>query len=283
MAEKIKFRLTAAKVSVSVALLALVGGVVEKFRSGPSEVHITPASSPNFLKLGGISGNVKTALIKLEHKWISLDTALSDVVHKMTVDYQKVHKANIQFTYKIQKLDAQLQKVQQLDTTFLKTDKASAEYLRIQKADAEFLKIQKADAEFLKIQAARNEFIQGRGGVVTASTLLVDGSVRTLLTSPDGSLVIQVKNQDRTLSVLIDNTTGALIPAVQTLDGATVSADLAPGQNKPITVGDATVAHSLQLQTFGDGSKQAMTLVLSIDAFNGNASPVVGQMLIGNL
>lgn len=268
MAEKVKFRLTAAKVGVSAALLALIGGVVETFRPGRPEVHITPASAPGkFLKLGGISGNVRTALIKLEDKWIKLDTTVLNVVDKLAADYLKINKAN---------------------TEFLKIQKATSEFLKIQKADSEFLKIQKADAEFLKVQAARNEFVQGRGGVVSAATpALADGSVTKLLTSPDGSLVVTLTTNSDMIEIQIDNTTGLLLPAVQEVDDqGPVTMDLQPGPNNFIRLVGPLNAHHVQLQTFGDGSSNtAQTLVLSSEQSPANQSEpqVVAQMLIGLL
>jgi hypothetical protein len=270
MAEHIKFRLTAAKVGVSAALLALIGGVVERIRSGPSEVRITPASAPgHFLKLGGIQGDVKHALIKLEDKWIKLDTALTNVVAKLHADYLKIDKAN---------------------SEFLKINKANAEYLKINTANANFLKIRSANSEFLKIRTAQNEFVQGRGGVVSAAVQIpttMKGSA-PLLKSPDGSLIVSISGNSDQLVVQIDNTTGALLPAVLTADGgAPASMDLKPGMNTiMLRPTGQNPAHHLQLQTFGDGSvRSATTLVLSTEPSpsNQNVNLVVAQMLIGLL
>jgi hypothetical protein len=287
MAEKIKFRLTAAKVGVSVALLALIGGVVERFRAGPAEVHITPASSPGqFLKLGGITGNVKTALIKLEDKWIKLDTALTDVVHKLSTDYLKIDKADAEFL-KIDKAASEFLTIKS-SGEFLKIDKASTEYMKIVTADAKFLALQKADAAFVKIQTARNEFLQGHGGVVSAAApVLADGSVTKLLSSPDGSLTVTLSESatNGQIIVVCDNNTGLLLPAVMVLDGSVQKlANLQPGPNR-IPLGALTTPHQLQLQTFGDGSaKEAMTLTLSTEGTPGKpGAQAVGQMLIGLL
>lgn len=275
MAEHIKFRLTAAKVGVSAALLALIGGVVDRVRSTPNEVRITPASAPGqFLKLQGISGNVKTALIKLEDKWIKLDTALTGVVHKLSTEYLKIDKATAEFL-KINKANAQ----------FLKINKANAQFLKIDKADGEFLKIEKANAEFLKLRTAQNEFVQGRGGVVSASTrVLADGSVSQLLKSPDGSLIVSITGNSDGLTVSIDNTTGALLPAVQTTDNNPPGTlNLKPGTTMLNLIGPSA-AHHVQLQTFGDGSvRSATTLVLSTEPSGQRQSMVVAQMLIGLL
>jgi hypothetical protein len=292
MAERIKLRLTAAKVGVSVALLAAIGGVVDRLRAGPPEVRITPASSPGqFLKLHGISGNVKTALLKLEDKWLKLDTALNSVVHKLGTDYLKLDTANTEFL-KIHKADSEFLKIETADGEFLKIDKASAEYLKIDTADAKFTALQKADAQFLKIRTAQNEFIQGRGGVVSAATTaFADGSVRTLLSSPDGKLTVSIQGNSNpvggasSLIIVVDNETGALLPAVYTADSSPngpTALNLKPGKT-PITLTNLNAPHQLQLQTFGNGNSSSATSLIISSEQSGQGAAVVGQMLIGLL
>jgi hypothetical protein len=271
MAQRIKLRLTTAKVGVSMALAALVGGVVEKLSSGRGELQITRASSPgNFIKLGGLPQKIRTdfqkveqKVVTLEKKWFKLNQESSALSSELASTEQKLVKDYLTG--------------QQIDATFLKTSAA----------EAKFLKITTAAAEYLKITAAKNEFIQGRGGVVSAATrALADGSVTQLLKSPDGSLVVSLKTNADIISVLIDNTTGALIPAVQTTDNvAPQPLNLTPGNNV-IPLRSPLIAHRLQLQTFGDGSSQAATtLVLSSEpaASNSKEPQVVAQMLIGLL
>lgn len=275
MAQRIKFRLNAAKVGVSMALAALAGGVVEKLRSEPSDVHLTPASAPgNFIKLGGLPQKIRTdfqkieqKVIKLEDKWIKLDSALGQLDQKVITQQAKVH-----FLF-----------------TAVSKMKAAEEVLSedLSKLGSQVDKV--LSAGYLTSAAAKNKFIQGRGGVITAATpALVDGSVRQLLKSPDGSLVVSVLvNSDGYLSVRIDNTTGALLPAVQILDnGAPISMDLQPGDKNVIQLGGPGSTHHLQLQTWGDGtSNAAQTLVLSSEPSpsSRNESQVVAQMLIGLL
>lgn len=271
MAQRIKFRLTAAKVGVSMALAALVGGLVEKLSSGRDELQITRASAPgNFIKLGGLPQKIRIdfqkveqKVITLEKKWVKLNQNSVALGSELAATEQKLVKDYLTG--------------QQIDATFLKTSTA----------EAKFLKITTAAAEYLKIATAKNEFIQGRGGVVSAATrALADGSVTQLLKSPDGGLVVSLKTDPNAISVNIDNTTGALIPAVQTTDNGTPqSRNLTPGNNV-IRLASPLTAHHLQLQTFGDGSSHAATtLVLSSEAAPSNLKEpqVVAQMLIGLL
>src|SRR5207248_29892 len=83
MADYIRFRLTAAKVGVSMALLALIAGVAEKARPGPSHVNATRASSSNlFLKLGGLSQALKIDFLKVEKKIVKLDQLAIKIENK---------------------------------------------------------------------------------------------------------------------------------------------------------------------------------------------------------
>jgi hypothetical protein len=278
MAERIKFRLTAAKVGVSVAFLALVGGLVDKLHSGRPEVRVTPASAPGqFLKLQGLSHTVKIDFLKLEQKWVKIDSLLTNVVHKLNTQFLKIEDANTEFL-----------KIKLADAKFLKIVDANAEYLKIDAANAEYLKIRSANAQFLKIRAAQDQFLQGHGGVVSAaSPVLADGSVTKLISSPDGGLVVTLRLQDGEMTLFIDNTTGALIPAVQTTDNlAPQPINLEPGNRNSIRLGPDTQVHQVHLQTFGDGSaNEVTTLVLSTDLpqAGANGPQVVAQMLIGLL
>ena len=93
MAEFIRFRLTTAKVGVSMALLALVAGVAEKARTGPTHVNATRASSNLFLKLHGLSNALKIDFLKVEKKIIKLDQLAVKIEHK----FLKIADANKKF------------------------------------------------------------------------------------------------------------------------------------------------------------------------------------------
>lgn len=266
MAQKIKFRLTAAKVGASVALLALVGGVADRLRSGPSEARLTSASAQRNA-LGTLPQKIRQDVVQLEQKVNNLDSTLSALQQKVSTQKAKIH--DLTFT---------VAKVKVAEAT-LGDD--------VGKLSAKVVSL--LSKGFLTAAAAKNEFIQGRGGVVSAATrALADGSVRKLLTSPDGSLIVSlVVNGDGLLSVQIDNTTGLLVPAVMTFDnGAPAALNLVPGNKNFIRLGGPSAAHHLQLQTWGDGTSQtAQTLVLSSEPSpsNSNESQVVAQMLIGLL
>ena len=75
------------------ALLALIAGVAEKARSGPSHVNVTPASSNLFLKLNGLSKALKVDFLKVEHKIIKLNQLAIKIEHK----FLKITDANLKF------------------------------------------------------------------------------------------------------------------------------------------------------------------------------------------
>jgi hypothetical protein len=261
VAQQIKFRLTAAKVGVSMALVALVGGVVEKLRPAPSQLQVTRASAPGrFLKAQASPQKIQSELQKVDQKIVSLDSKWLKLTSALKSTDQKMIKL---------------------------WDTAQKTFLKLDQANSEFLKIGSAAKVYLKQSTAKNEFVQGRGGVASAAIAAVPaGKTTPLLKSPDGSLVVSLTTSPDNVQVHIDNTTGELLPAVQILDNAIpTTQNLQPGPNV-ITLDGPTAAHHLQLQTFGDGSSNAaLTLVLSSEASssNPNEPQVVAQMLIGLL
>lgn len=177
MAERIKFRVTAARVGVSMALMALIAGIAEKVQASGNEVHAKPAAQ--FLKLNGFSGATQAVFLKMEKKLLKLDTAFLKLQHKVNTAFYDKRK---------------------IDTTFLKITDASAQFLKITDASAQFLKITDANGRFLKLgDTAANsallgnlrpdQFFQGRGNILTnelpavqgQQTLLGDGSVKILI------------------------------------------------------------------------------------------------------
>jgi hypothetical protein len=290
MAEKIKFRLTAARVGVSAALLALIGGVVDRLPSGPSDVRITRASAPGkFLKLGGIQGNVKSALLKLEDKWIKIDGALNTVIHKLDVKYLKITQANSEFL-KLHSADVKFHKIGLAEAKLLKIDAANAEFLKIKAAGAEFLKIKSAGTEFLKIDAARRQFEQGQGSVVSGATTVQLNGSGALLQSPDGLITVSVQPTPDFVNVVIHNSSSAPLGYVAEQDyenpnaqtNATTSGRLSAG--KDTTVLSAAVGGPLQLhlQTFPSGKiPSVLTLTVSVEQTSGNEFEAVGQLLSG--
>lgn len=261
MAEYVKFRLTAAKVGVSMALMALIAGIAEKAQSRPGEVHATPAAQ--FSRLSGFNGVTQQVFLKMEKKLLKLNSSFLKLQNTLTNGYYS-------------KL--------QTDGSFLKITDANAQFLKITDANAQFLKIGDANSQFLKIgDTAANsallgnlrpdQFFQGRGNVLTnelpatqtQQTLLGDGSVKILI----GLL------QAGQPSVWIENDTNQLLN-FSLAGGAAQSNSVAPGQQTQIS----PQASQMDIQIFGGGGGAGKVWTATLSDV-GNT--FVGQMLIGLL
>ena len=198
MADYVKFRLAAAKTGVSMALLAVVGGAVERAEANPTAV---PARAGGlFLKLSGIPGDVKTALFKLEDKWIKMNSSLTNFEHKVTRNYYDKATTN---------------------KTFLKVRDANATYLKIR--DANFLNVGGTAANSQKLGGLTPDaFVQGRGGIVSGAVATITATPQTLVAMGDGSVRVSVSANPAGaagFTLTLYNATSALLPAVQLIDG----------------------------------------------------------------
>jgi hypothetical protein len=260
MADYVKFRLAAAKTGVSMALLALAGGVVERAEAKPTAV---PARAGGlFLKLSGIPGDVKTALFKLEDKWIKLNSSLTNFEHKVNRNYYD--KATT-------------------SKTFLKIRDANATYLKVR--DANFLKPDGTAANSQKLGGLTPDaFVQGRGGIVSGAVATITATPQTLVAMGDGSVRVMVSanpvGATAGFTLTLYNATSGILPAVQLTDGthSSSSADLQPGAN---TIQVSAGPHEVQLQLFPNqqaGFNNVVSILIGLEP-----SRAVGQMLIGLL
>jgi hypothetical protein len=258
MADYVKFRLAAAKTGVSMALLALVGGAVERAEANPAA---TPARAGGlFLKLSGIPGDVKTALFKLEDKWIKLNSGLTKFEAKVNRNYYD--KATINKTY-------------------LKIRDANAGFLKIR--DANFLTPGGTAANSQKLGGLTPDaFVQGRGGIVSGAVSSVPTTEQTLVGMADGSVRVTVSPNPAGaagLTLKLYNATTGILPAVQLTDGTPTPVNLQPGPNTLIVPGGP--AHEVQLQLFPNqqaGFNNVVSILIGLEP-----SSAVGQMLIGLL
>jgi hypothetical protein len=277
MADYLRFRLTAAKAGASMALLALIGGLAARGDASPPTLNAVPAkaSTGSFLKLGGITGNAKTSFLKIEAKFVKIDSALSALEHKLATSYYSKRST---------------------DATFLKITDASKKYLKLEDAAKVYLKIDDAAAKFLKIDGtaanaselggqAPDAFFQGRGNVVTGATSLASGatpSPATVLEDSHGIIAVLITgNADQTQFQIVNNS-GLTLEAV--MDGVTTPLTLVPG---------ATLLPAVQRQNAGElhiqimpsaAFNQVVTLVLGVaPSFADGSVRATGQMLIGLL
>ena len=280
MAEKVKFRVSAAKVGVSMALMALIAGVAEKIQAAPAQIRATPAAATNFLKLQGITGNTKSAFIKLELKYNKLQTALAGVENALAHKYMKIKTANAEFL-----------KITDANQKWLKIDDANAKFLKITDANQKFLKLDGTAANSALLgNRAPSDFFQGHGNVVSgALTVSGDGNSHQIVASPDGavSVLIALNQPGANGPVLtIRNNTGQLLPAVQNLNGGTTSLNLQPGDTQvPVSSAAPTQLH---LQTFpgaGGGFNSIIAVLVSLEPNPSNRAQLLasGQMLDGGV
>jgi hypothetical protein len=291
MPEYIKFRLTAAKVGVSMALAALVGGLAEKLGSAPPTVRASRASFNGFLKLDGIKGETKTSFLKLEGRFLKLDSALTTVEHKLAKNFYLKHT---------------------VDTTFLKIKDASAQFLKLTDANTQFLKLIDANASFLKITDANNQFlklggtaanssqlggltpdafVQGHANVVSGAASINDGTSQPLMQTPDGVITVSVSvDGSGAQSLVIHNGSATDLTAV--FDPTAVERTLPAGQDFSFALGNRAAPGSVptfsptmtHVQIFPGGAlRDVLTVTVSTEMPVNGANQVVGQMLIGLL
>ncbi len=273
MAEYIRFRLTSAKLGVTMALAALIGGVADRAQA-QSAAPGKPA--PLFVKLTGITGPVRTVLAKIEQKCITLGNEIGSLEKKVRTDYYTKD---------------------QIGKVYLKDATANAEFLKIRDATTEFVKKADALAEFvIKGETVANsnelgghtaqEFIQGTGGVVTGAVTVQPTSGPQMLLQGSGSdaAIIVVAKPNTSpgggVDVMIHNSGASALPAVQDVNGQAPTPITIPADNgmKLTTI---TGTEQFHLQTFpAPGFNQVLTLTLSGE-ITGNGISIVGQMLGG--
>jgi hypothetical protein len=308
VAEYIKFRLTAAKVGVSMALLGLIAGLAERAQAKPRiERHATASFTEKGHKLvpltvvlsdlqrfdAGCAGNQSRQPEFNFTKKTALTCLLANGVYDVAWAVGKFNKALTNFEHEV---DAKIYKLTSADAAFLKITDANTEFLKITDANAEYLKIDAANSQFLKVGATAansselggltpDAFFQGHGNVVTgAATISTDSQSRTLLALPGGIIVVSVAANADELTITVTNNTGALIPAVQ--DGDSTPITIAPGQSEtlPAVVNNAQ-AHQIHLQLMPNSSfADVVTLMISSEPSpTGSGIEVVGQAFTGSV
>lgn len=281
MAEYIKFRLTAAKIGVSMALMALIAGIAEKVHGAPQVINSRQAAQVNFNKLPGISKSLKTALVS-EQKQIS----------QLNNKWSKVYKEYKELGGNLLTLNGNLLNVQKALPGFLTNDAANSQFLKIDTANAEFLtKDGTAARAALLGNLAPSDVFQGHGNVVSGALSLGNTSAsQTLVSMPNGIIVVLLGNNPASgqPTLTIRNNSGELLPAVQTTDGTTGSLNLRPNSDTSIPLNPQQNSHQAQLTIFpgsGGGFNEAVSILIGLEP-NPNSSgqfSAVGQMLIGLL
>jgi hypothetical protein len=282
MAEYIKFRLTAAKAGVTMAFLALLGGIAEAKPWGgrPARARQSSGASDKWtpvLSLNGITGNLRTSLIQVEKDLSSLyqkdhrqiSAAVSNLYHKVTDNFYDKHAVN-------------------------------ARFLPIKTADAQFLMLKDSGLFLDKDGTAANSaqlggktadaFIQGTGGITTggANVSVNPGPPQftPLLSSADASLSVGVELTGNGSFVQITNNSAASIDWVSSQPAPNNFGTIKGDDASTISLADPGDAAQITIQFLPAVQTQAFTLVLSTESTDVIGAPAsqrfVGQMINGD-
>jgi hypothetical protein len=275
MAEYIRFRLTTAKVGVTMALMALIAGLAEKAKPASAK---TPSSGVSFFNnvSNPLAGGLDHAVVKLQQTFLKIDRSLLKIE-------QAIKKSELSFV----KIDARFHKD---ETSYLKIDAASQEFLKIDAASQQFLKIDAPATNADNLGGMPpSSFVQGHANVVSGVAMVSKGSAtQTLLETADQLIVAKVSvNGDGVASLVLHNNAQVSLTAV--VDPTAVeSVALPAGQDSaPIVLGaiSGITPAQLHIQILPAGSfNNVVTLTVSAEQpTTGGPIEVVGQMVDGSV
>jgi hypothetical protein len=291
MAEFIRFRFSAAKASVTMAFLALLGGLTAKAAAERSQHDVqareakTISWSPK-LTLNGLSGNLKTALITVQKD-------LANVYYKEQKDIASVlykeHKDIVSVLYKEHKDFSALTNT--LDANFFNKDQASATFLTQADATKIYQKQDQPATNSLELGGmSANQFIRGTGGVSThVLTISGNSPSQNLITAPgtNGEIIVvcaPAPGSANGVIVTLHNGTSMDLSAVIS-QGASLKPTPVPAGMDTLLGTFTSGAGQLQVQMFpatpSTGANQVFTLTVSSE-LSGNNTLVVGQMVNGD-
>ena len=288
MAEYIKLRLTAAKVGVSMAFIALLGGLAERARANPSSAE-PPASAHFLTDTSSLPGGGASSLVVRK-----LDSALARLEHKLSTSFETTHKLNHTFL-KIKSANTEFLKIRSANTSFLKIDDANANFLKIDDANASFLKIDDANNEFLKIDSTAvnanklggltpDAFVQGGGHVITnaISSLAASNTPTSLLTVPGGVVLSVVNTVGNGVQIEITNPTSQVLTAVVDNGTGVTEHDLRPNAMTSLAV--TSTPAQLHIQIFpNSGLSEVVTMIVSVENGTTQLPSFVGQAFTGGV
>ena len=277
MAEYVRFRMNAAKAGVTMALMALLGGLAERARAAPP-AKSGDGSFLSFVKLTNVSSAINNSLVKIDNKLVKIDTALAKIERSLSKDYLKTRTANGTFL-----------SIKNANGTFLKTADANNTFLKTEDASKLYLKTDGVAADSSKLGGMTPDaFVQGHGGVVSGAVTLGQGatSEQTLLTINGtlGAIIVVCRPQPGNgMQVILRNQTQATLPAVMDLLGQDTQLSLPPG-DKTLTTISGGGAQQLHLQTFPPaGSTEVITLTVSAESPAAGTVQFVGQAFTGGV
>jgi hypothetical protein len=280
MAEYIKFRLTAAKVGVTMAFLALLAGLTER-----AQAAAPPPPPANFLREVSTGGVDRIVIQKL-------DSALATLEHKLATNFTTTHKLNQTFL-KIKSANTSFLKIKSANSSFLKIKSANTDFLKIDDANANFLKIGDANTDFLKIGGTAanaselgglspSSFVQGGGDVVTGAVSdLATSNTPTQLLSLPGGIVVSVANTVGSgLQLVFTNPTSLPLAAVVDNGTGVAEHDLNPSTTTSLAV--TSLPAQFHIQIFPNAAlAEAVTIMISVETSTTTNPSIVAQAFTG--
>jgi hypothetical protein len=278
MAEYIKLRLTAAKVGVSMAFIALLGGLAERARANPSSAE-RPASAHFLTDTSSPPGGGASRLVIQK-----LDSALARLEHKLSTSFETTHKLNHTFL-KIRSANSEFLKIKSANTSFLKIDDANASFLKIDDANNEFLKIDSTAVNANKLGGLTPDaFVQGGGHVITnaISSLAASNTPTSLLTVPGGVVLSVVNTVGNGVQIEITNPTSQVLTTVVDNGTGVTEHDLRPNAMTSLAV--TGIPAQLQIQIFpNSGLSEVVTMIVSVENSTTQLPSFVGQAFTGGI
>jgi hypothetical protein len=266
MAEYIRFRWTRTKAGVTLAFLALLGGLVDRAASADAangKTAATETAAPFFPRLtfDGLPSSVKSQFTKLD----------KDLQHA----FDKVQTTTALLKHDVIDLKSDTYTKVETNSVFMKTRSAADQFLD-KHATAQ-------DSNELG-GLGESDFIHGTGGIATGTRTVQPGSTMPLLSSSGGALIVTAAPTAAAgpaFTITNNGTTG--MTWVATVDGAIRTGTLAAGATSdPIVINDGSDAGQATVQLLPAVQDEAFTLTVSALPGSGGGSVFVGQMVNGD-
>lgn len=287
MAAHIRFRWTRTKAGVTMAFLALLGGLGDSAASA-QDAHgaARAAASASFfprLSFNHVGRGVKSAFIKLDK---DLQTAFRKATTEAAVLKGNVIelksnvielKSNVtELNSNVSELKSNVYTKAEANSTFMKSGAAAAEFLSKDGTAANANKLGGLGA---------SAFIHGTGGIATGTaTAKLGGNSMPLVTSGDGSLVVRAQvTAGAGPAFTITNSTTEAMTWIATVDGTVTDGSLSAGATSvPLVINDGNDVGQATVQLLPAVQNQAFTLTVSTEPATGGGQRFVGQMLNGD-
>jgi hypothetical protein len=263
MAEYVERKFTAAKLSVALAVAAMLGGLAARDSSAGAA---TPAKGPQpHLS----EGSITTAEVK-DHSLLFQDIKAGEVFSKAQANRKFV--THSEATQKWPNLAA-------LSDIFAKIGDLDA-FIKLDAANKTFVKLDDANKTFVKIEDAQHQFVNGDGKVMTGFEPAAAGATVPVLDVPGLVLAEGLPAVQGNLQTRLTNQ--GTTPLHYAAGGGQGSGVIAPGKSQAILI-SGSGGGSITVQLISEGSPPAVG-TLTVGAIPAVGTPTTNfsaQILIG--